>query len=280
MAETVTAEAKSPGLLQRLVTVWDKTENWISALLLAGALVLSMYSVIARYALHLPLDWSDETAVWAIVWCTFFGISALIKTDEHVRVDVVIQRLSETRQNIIHYYHTLIGLAFIVVTIWGGFAAVQEAHTKKVVSESALRIPLYLPYLIMPGGGILLGLRLIERLVMLGRRLRGQKVWRDLLVYGLIALSILLAWMLTTNIDITLALIVILMVMLFLGMPVGFAMGIASLVVLFSSHMMDIDAIAPKLFWGINKFTLIAIPYFIFAGNLMMKGGSHGRCWN
>ena len=37
--------------------------------------------------------------------------------------------------------------------------------------------------------------------------------------------------------------------------------------------MMKMDAIAPKLFWGINRFTLIAIPYFIFAGNLMMKGG-------
>jgi C4-dicarboxylate transporter DctM subunit len=79
--------------------------------------------------------------------------------------------------------------------------------------------------------------------------------------------------MLTTNIDITLALIVMLLVTLFIGMPVGFAMGVTSLAVLLSSHMMNIDAIAPKLFWGINKFTLIAIPYFIFAGNLMMKGG-------
>jgi TRAP-type C4-dicarboxylate transport system permease small subunit len=151
-------------------------------MLLAGALVLSMYSVIARYVLHLPLDWSDETAVWAIVWCTFFGISSLIKTDEHIRVDVLTQRLSEKRQNILHFYHTLIGLAFIGVTIWGGFSAVQEAHTKKVVSESAFRIPMYIPYLIMPGGAILLGLRLIERLVMLWGKLRAQKVWRDPLV--------------------------------------------------------------------------------------------------
>jgi C4-dicarboxylate transporter DctM subunit len=248
-------------------------ENWISALLLAGALVLSMYSVVARYVLHLPLDWSDETAVWAIVWCAFFGFSSLIKTDEHIRVDVLTQRLSEKRQNILHFYHTLIGLAFIGVAIWGGFSAVQEAHIKKVVSESAFRIPMYIPYLVMPGGGILLGLRLIERLVMLWGKLRGQKVWRDPILYGLIALTILLWWMLTTNIDITLALVVMLLVTLFLGMPVGFAMGVTSLAVLLSSHMMNIDAIAPKLFWGINKFTLIAIPYFIFAGNLMTKGG-------
>jgi C4-dicarboxylate transporter DctM subunit len=273
MAEMMTAEARPAGLFQRLVAVWDKTENWISALFLAGALVLSMYSVIARYVLHLPLDWSDEIAVWIIVWCTFFGFSALIKIDEHIRVDVLLLRLSEKRQNILHFYHAIIGLAFIVVTIWGGFSAVQEAHTKKVVSESALRIPMCIPYLIIPGGGILLGLRLIERLAMLWGKLRNQKAWRDPILYGLIALTIILWWMLTTHIDITVALVVMLVITLFLGMPVGFALGVASLVVLLSSRMMDIDAIAPKLFWGINKFTLIAIPYFIFAGNIMMKGG-------
>jgi len=30
------------------------------------------------------------------------------------------------------------------------------------------------------------------------------------------------------------------------------------------------------MFWSINKFSLIAIPYFIVAGNLMMKGVSPG----
>jgi C4-dicarboxylate transporter DctM subunit len=33
------------------------------------------------------------------------------------------------------------------------------------------------------------------------------------------------------------------------------------------------DGIAPKMFWSVNKFVLIAIPYFIVGGNLMMKGG-------
>jgi C4-dicarboxylate transporter DctM subunit len=108
---------------------------------------------------------------------------------------------------------------------------------------------------------------------MLWGKLRKQKVWKDPLVYGLIVLTLLLWGMLTTHIDITLALVVMLVITLFIGMPVGFAMGIVSLVVLLSFRMVDVDAISPKMFWGINKFTLIAIPYFIFAGNIMMKGG-------
>jgi hypothetical protein len=50
-------------------------------------------------------------------------------------------------------------------------------------------------------------------------------------------------------------------------------MGVSSLVCLLFFGMIKIDGIAPKMFWSVNKFTLIAIPYFIVSGNLMMKGG-------
>ena len=56
-------------------------------------------------------------------------------------------------------------------------------------------------------------------------------------------------------------------------MPIAFGMGIASLACLLFFNMIKMDGIAPKMFWSINKFVLIAIPYFIVGGNLMMKGG-------
>jgi len=69
------------------------------------------------------------------------------------------------------------------------------------------------------------------------------------------------------------ALILLLMVMLFAGMPIAFGMGISSLVCLLFFGMIKMDGIAPKMFWSVNKFILIAIPFFIVSGNLMMKGG-------
>ncbi len=68
-------------------------------------------------------------------------------------------------------------------------------------------------------------------------------------------------------------LVILLIVMLLSGMPVGFAMGIAALACLLQFDLIKIDGIAPKMFFAINKLTLVAIPYFIVAGNLMMKGG-------
>ncbi|OGP62110.1 MAG: hypothetical protein A2170_17530, partial [Deltaproteobacteria bacterium RBG_13_53_10] len=160
--------------LSRRVTWWDGTEKWVSGGLMAFALILSFYSVVARYVFHWPLDWSDEIAAYAVVWCTFFGISALIKTDQHVRVDLLIGRFSEKQQNILNFFHPLLGLGFVLVVAWGGCWMVKKSHAAFITSESHLKFPMYLPFLIMPLGGLLLSFRMLERLVMLGKSLKGQ----------------------------------------------------------------------------------------------------------
>ena len=256
-----------------IIRRWDSLEKWVAGILMIFALCLSFYSVVARYIFHWSLDWSDEISVYAVIWAVFFGISALIKVDEHVRVDLLINKFSPKRQNILHFYHTLLGLAFICVVAWGGYLMVQKAYQTGITSESYLKFKMYLPYLVMPFGGLLLVFRMVERLLMLGKQLKGQGAWKDPAVLGLIALSLALAYMLTTSINITVALLVMLVVMLFLGMPIAFGMGIASLACLLFFNMIKMDGIAPKMFWSINKFVLIAIPYFIVGGNLMMKGG-------
>ncbi len=263
----------SEGFFSCIVTAWDEIEKWIAGGLMAFALCLSFYSIIARYVFHWPLDWSDEIAIYAVILCSFFGISTLIKTDGHVRVDLLIGRLTKKRQDLLHFFHALLGLIFLLGVAWGGYSMVKKAHATLVTSESHLKFPMYLPFLIMPLGGILLSWRMIERLVMLARRLKGAKIFADPVAYGILFFSGCLIYILTLRIDVTLALILLLVTTLFSGIPIALGMGVASLVCLLFFGMIRIDGIAPKMFWSVNKFTLIAIPYFIVSGNLMMKGG-------
>ena len=266
-------QKESQGTLSRMIAWWDGTEKWISGLLIAFALTLSFYSVISRYIFHWSLDWSDEIAIYAVIWCTFLGVSSLIKTDEHVRVDIILQQFSEKRKNILLFYHGLLSLVFFLVVTWGGYLMVKKAYATLISSESHLKFPMYLPFLIMPLGGFLLSFRMGERLFMLGKRLKGERIVTDPMVYGILIVSAMLVYLLTLRIDITLALVILLVVMLFSGLPIALGMGVASLVCLLFFGMIKADGIAPKMFWSINKFTLIAIPYFIVSGNMMMKGG-------
>jgi C4-dicarboxylate transporter DctM subunit len=264
---------RSAGFFSRTMSRWDEVEKWTAGILMACALCLSFYGVVARYVFQLPLDWSDEISIYAVIWCTFFGISSLIKTDEHVRVDLLINMFSERRRNILHFYNALLGLCFVLVMFWGGYLMVQKAYSTYTTSESHLKFPMYLPFLIMPLGSILLSCRMVERLILLAKQLKGEKALTDPLVYGLLFLSVVIVYLFTLHINITLALVLLLVVLLFLGMPIAFGMGIASLACLLFFHLIKIEGIAPKMFWSINKFSLIAIPYFVVSGNLMMKGG-------
>ncbi|WP_104491042.1 TRAP transporter large permease [Paracoccus denitrificans] len=65
----------------------------------------------------------------------------------------------------------------------------------------------------------------------------------------------------------------ILSVLLITGMPVSIALGLTVFTFLFGFTSIPMDSIALKLFTGIEKFEIMAIPFFILAGNFLTHGG-------
>jgi len=57
------------------------------------------------------------------------------------------------------------------------------------------------------------------------------------------------------------------------GMPVSISLGLTVLVYLFTMTTVLIESVALKLFTGIEKFEIMAIPFFILAGNFLTHGG-------
>ena len=64
--------------------------------------------------------------------------------------------------------------------------------------------------------------------------------------------------------------------LILLGMPVAYALGLAALV---GAWWIDIpfDALMIQVAGGINKFSLLAIPFFVLAGAIMAEGGMSRR---
>lgn len=65
----------------------------------------------------------------------------------------------------------------------------------------------------------------------------------------------------------------ILAALLITGMPVSIALGLTVFSFLFAFTDIPMDSIALKLFTGIEKFEIMAIPFFILAGNFLTHGG-------
>ena len=70
------------------------------------------------------------------------------------------------------------------------------------------------------------------------------------------------------------AIIFLLLVALMLtGMPISIALGLTVLTFLFTLTSVPIEAVALKLFTGIENFEIMAIPFFILSGNFLTHGG-------
>jgi C4-dicarboxylate transporter DctM subunit len=72
----------------------------------------------------------------------------------------------------------------------------------------------------------------------------------------------------------------LLIALMLTGMPISIALGLTVLTFLFVMTEVPIEAVALKLFTGIESFEIMAIPFFILAGNFLTHGGVARRMIN
>lgn len=73
------------------------------------------------------------------------------------------------------------------------------------------------------------------------------------------------------------SLFISLVIFIILNVPVGIAIGMASLVAILAGNTLSIGYIPQALFSGVDSFPIMAIPLFILAGELMAAGGVSKR---
>lgn len=78
----------------------------------------------------------------------------------------------------------------------------------------------------------------------------------------------------------TLIIFSLLLILMLTGMPISISLGLTVLTFLFAMTDVPIQSVAMKLFTGIEKFEIMAIPFFILAGNFLTHGGVAKRMIN
>jgi len=73
---------------------------------------------------------------------------------------------------------------------------------------------------------------------------------------------------------------ILLLVLMLTGMPVSISLGLTVLTFLFAFTHVPLESVALKLFTGIENFEIMAIPFFILAGNFLTHGGVARRMIN
>ena len=90
----------------------------------------------------------------------------------------------------------------------------------------------------------------------------------------------MLAFALGMQVPTALVIFLLLFGLMLTGMPISISLGLTVLTFLFLMTNVPITSVALKLFTGIEKFEIMAIPFFILAGNFLTHGGVARRMIN
>jgi tripartite ATP-independent transporter DctM subunit len=264
MTETPTTEATD----SRTWKVLTRVLHIILAALTIVMVVVVFLQVLNRYLLNNPLSWTEEVARMLFVWITFLGAFVAVTTTSHISVATFVRRFSRPTQEVMATATTCLMIFYLYHLCAVGLAVVQETWN---TFSPALNLPFAYVYAAIPVCGALM-------LASLLMRLRGFALRKVALGGMATAVALLLAyWLFGRGSSSTGTLVIVavgcLVVFILLNMPIAFAIGSASLLFLILQQRVTLLIIPNRMIGGIDSFPLLAVPFFILAGELMNTGG-------
>lgn len=125
--------------------------------ILTSALVLDVvWQVASRYLLANPSSFTDELAVFLLIWVGMAGAAYVKGKNEHLAIDILPDKLQPQNKNkLLVFINFLIIIFSITVMVIGGAWLVYTRFQMGQVS-SALQVPLGYVYSIVPISGLLM----------------------------------------------------------------------------------------------------------------------------
>ena len=254
--------------MKSFIKVWDMIENWVAMVFFAISILVMFIEVLARNFFYFSMFWAEEIVIFSMIWSMVFGGSLVARSKKHVAVKVFVNTLSKDNQQIIGAAQNIIALAFTIIVLYSGYNLVSDILGTGNVSESRLSIPMWIVYLIMPIGGVVLSGSWIFRLFTDAL----PKGWyKRKFTLGLVV-GLVVVFLLMFNAPSPLiAMVIGLAAFLFIGVPVSHAMGMTGCLVVIFFNLAVNTTISQRLFYSMSKYPLLAIPFFIMAGVILSK---------
>ena len=243
----------------------------VAGLLLLADLAVVSVSVLFRYVLDAPIEWSDDAARALMVALSFFGAAGALARGENIGMVFLLQRLPPALRGFVEATRALI----VVVTsaAVAVFALQLGAMTTGQTTGSGL--PLAIGFYPMGAAGACMTVFAVDRLF----RHRSSDIAAAILLIG----AATAAWYggnfaAPDHAPGSGALMLAAFVLcLASGVPIGFVLAISALVFMAAEGTLPGVIFAQQMARGIDNFVLLAIPFFILVGYVMEANGMSVR---
>ncbi|QNB46318.1 TRAP transporter small permease subunit [Thermanaerosceptrum fracticalcis] len=143
---------------KRNFSYFDQLEEWFCGLALFSTTIILFINVVLRYVFRSSTTWAEELIRYIMVWIAFIGGSICVRKNLHVAIDFFLYFIGPKGKRIMAILVNLVCFVFSAMMVRLGWQLVSFTMSKNQVAP-ALGIPMYLPYLALPLGFILMTIR-------------------------------------------------------------------------------------------------------------------------
>ena len=148
-----------------IITAINKSMVWIIGTLVLFMSMLLTIDVILRYFFNSPTSWAFDFSTWGTGVIGFLLGGYTLVAAQHVRVDLFFEKFSLRMKSIIDLVSAIFLFMMVIALVWLGTDYVIHYYNIGAQSTGGFAIPLWVKWLIVPIGGLLIGLQGLVKLI-------------------------------------------------------------------------------------------------------------------
>ena len=156
----------------RVVRVMDAISHgmWVfSAGIVFFITTLVCVAVLLRYYFHLSVGWTTELSEYFIFLIVMFGAPWVLKKDQHVNVDVVVNLASPRVRRVFNLFTSIVGLLVCAAVFYYGSLAFHENFVKGTLMVKIMPVPKWMPILFIPIMAFFTGYQFLMKVISFAR---------------------------------------------------------------------------------------------------------------
>ena len=145
-------------ILARSLQVTRAAAHAVVVVVFAAIVVVVFGQVVSRFLFNAPFSWSEELARYLQVWLIMLGSAACLRQGLHLTVDYAVHSLPEGTKRNLYLVSLAATIFFLGVVFVSGISLISATLSQRT---PALQIPMWVVYLALPVGSLLMVLEAV-----------------------------------------------------------------------------------------------------------------------
>jgi tripartite ATP-independent transporter DctM subunit len=270
VSEVVVKAPRRHRLIGSIESVLGMLVEIPAAMLVVAEIAILFAGVVARYALHQPLIWSDELASILFLWLAMLGAVVAFRRAEHMRMTAMVAMAGPRLWAYLDVVAVAAALAFLLMI---ARPAYEYAYEESFITTPALQIANIWRAAALPVG---IGLMVLFALL---RLIRAGDIKTVLAAVLSVMVIIALFWLAQPwlkplgNLNLIIFFVGVTGFCVFAGVPIAFAFGLAIFGYLALTTRTPLMVLVGRMDEGMSHLILLSVPLFVFLGLLIEMTG-------